>query len=321
LESSANPPDPPTPPKKNRAQAKAQASPTIIFRKTHGQRAGQRSILHLGLTTPGHQHRNNPYQMESTAPVLAERIAEFLNPFGLGSGEFVAAYAALTAAKLLLDVIVLQLVKFLALPKLPSRENSKLKGLQELGNWDYTFLTINSTIEFVFSMHFLQLLINSPLLVRNVQDFGLLNTFPALFLMFAIDDLYYTPLHMFMHWRPVYAYVHKHHHRQNLPTRGYFDAGNEHPIEQFIGLGCLWATLHTVPLITGLHIVTLLLHFTIYAALAMLNHTEVDVSFNWFGFSYSVRAHEMHHRYYTCNYAQYFMWYDKLLGTYRPYTA
>jgi hypothetical protein len=30
----------------------------------------------------------------------------------------------------------------------------------------------------------------------------------------------------------VYPYVHKHHHRQILPKRGYLDAGNEHPIEQ-----------------------------------------------------------------------------------------
>jgi sterol desaturase/sphingolipid hydroxylase (fatty acid hydroxylase superfamily) len=259
--------------------------------------------------------------MESTAPALAERTATFLNPFSLGTGEFVAAYAALTAAKLLLDVIVLQLVRLSGLPKLPSRKNDKLKGLEALTGTDYTFLAINSTIEFVFSMHFLKLLMNSTLLTRDMQDVGICNTIPALFLMFAVDDFYYTPLHMFMHWRPVYRFVHKHHHRQNLPTRGYFDAGNEHPIEQFVGLGCLWATVHTVPYLTGLHIVTLLVHFTLYAAMAMLNHTEVDVNFDFLGFGYSVRAHEMHHRYYTCNYAQYFMFWDKLLGTYRPYQA
>ena len=29
-----------------------------------------------------------------------------------------------------------------------------------------------------------------------------------------------------------YWMVHKHHHRQYLPTRGYIDAANEHPVEQ-----------------------------------------------------------------------------------------
>ena len=116
---------------------------------------------------------------------------------------------AQTAAKLLLDFLVLALVRFLALPKLPSRKEEegrkKLKGLQALQTRDYTFLAINSVIEFVFSMHFVQLLINSPMLGRSMGDLNILNTIPALYLMFAIDDLYYTPLHMFMHWRPVYA--------------------------------------------------------------------------------------------------------------------
>ena len=33
-----------------------------------------------------------------------------------------------------------------------------------------------------------------------------------------------------------------------------------------------------------------------YAALALLNHTNMDVSFKFLGFDYSVGAHEMHHR-------------------------
>ena len=34
---------------------------------------------------------------------------------------------------------------------------------------------------------------------------------------------------------------------------------------------------------------------------------------------YTVRAHETHHRYPTKNMAQYFMFWDKLYGTYKPY--
>ena len=114
-------------------------------------------------------------------------------------------------------------------------------------------------------------------------------------------------------------YVHKHHHRQNLPERGYLDAGNEHPIEQVLGLSCLYATLVLVSRVVGLHAVTILVHFLLYAVLALLNHTAYDVEFAFWGFEYTVRAHETHHRYPTKNLAQYFMFWDKLYGTYKPY--
>ena len=60
-------------------------------------------------------------------------------------------------------------------------------------------------------------------------------------------------------------------------------------------------------------------HFVCYAALAVLNHTDRDVRFKLLGFDYSVGAHEMHHRHPSCNMAQYFMVWDRLMGTYRPY--
>ena len=37
------------------------------------------------------------------------------------------------------------------------------------------------------------------------------------------------------------------------------------------------------------------------------------------GIDYSVRAHEMHHRKPNTNYGQYVMFWDRLMGTYRPY--
>ena len=50
----------------------------------------------------------------------------------------------------------------------------------------------------------------------------------------------------------------------------YTDAGNEHPLEQVIGLTIVWMTLHFVRLTVGVHVVTILLHFILYAALALL---------------------------------------------------
>ena len=72
--------------------------------------------------------------------------------------------------------------------------------------------------------------------------------------------------------------------------------------------------------VCGLHAVTILVHFVLYAALALLNHTNMDVSFKFLGFDYSVGAHEMHHRNPNCNMAQYWMGLDRLMGTWREYT-
>jgi sterol desaturase/sphingolipid hydroxylase (fatty acid hydroxylase superfamily) len=122
-----------------------------------------------------------------------------------------------------------------------------------------------------------------------------------------------------MHYDFIYAYIHKHHHRQSLPKRGYWDAGNEHPIEQIIGTSLFYFTIHIVSYFIPLHIGLIATHFVLYAALAFLNHTPYDISFNWLGFKYQVRDHSMHHRHPKCNMAQYFMWWDMLAGTYREY--
>jgi len=100
------------------------------------------------------------------------------------------------------------------------------------------------------------------------------------------------------------------------------DAGNAHPIEHVVGVVATWgAVLSVVYGPTGAHGVTLFLFFNIHAAMAMLNHSPYDVKFALVpgAIHYSVANHEMHHRKFTVNYAQYCMWYDHLMKTYTAY--
>ena len=85
------------------------------------------------------------------------------------------------------------------------------------------------------------------------------------------------------------------------------------------GLGIVWLTLHLVISLTGFHAVAVLGFFAIYATFAMLNHTPYDVQLGVLGLGYTVRAHEMHHRFLKCNYAQNIMGFDQLLGTFWAY--
>lgn len=106
-----------------------------------------------------------------------------------------------------------------------------------------------------------------------------------------------------------------------MPTRGYLDAANEHPFEQVLGLCLVQASFHlgAAVLPFGVHAFGVPAFLSVYAATALLNHTPFDVQFGWAGLGYSVRSHEMHHRFPQCNYAQNTMLFDKLLGTYAPY--
>mmetsp|Transcript_21158 Transcript_21158/g.51783 ORF Transcript_21158/g.51783 Transcript_21158/m.51783 type:complete len:265 (-) Transcript_21158:303-1097(-) len=251
-------------------------------------------------------------------PILSQDVLmTVVNPLGLTLLVWIGGYLAKSAALALWDYVVSAVVEASGAPKLPT--TGRLKGLPELETIDYTYLCINSVIEYIFMLGIISYALTSSDVGKHLSEITFLNTIPALYLIFAIDDLIYTPAHLLMHTKLLYKYVHKHHHRQNLPTRGYADAGNEHPIEQVIGMGCVWGALYATANLTGLHAVTVLLYFGVYAAMAMLNHTRYDVNFNALGFSYSVRCHEMHHRFPKCNYAQYFMLWDKLLGTYREY--
>ena len=194
---------------------------------------------------------------------------------------------------------------------------------------------------------------------RDLGSVGWLNTLPALWLLLVVDDMLYAPTHRFMHWKPVYAWVHKHHHRNTYPDRGYFDGANEHPLEQIIALSLHWIAIHLVAATSGVHAGTIIAHLGLKAAGACFNHTGHDLQFSFLGtrtrtpprarpprpcppatasappptasppqlttrpipagIDYSVRAHELHHRKPNTNFAQYVMFWDRLMGTYHPY--
>jgi sterol desaturase/sphingolipid hydroxylase (fatty acid hydroxylase superfamily) len=218
-----------------------------------------------------------------------------------------------------------------------------------------------------------------------LSQLSLGNTIFAMGIMFVAMDLLYAPLHHFLHLPSMYPLIHKHHHRQHFPVRGYLDAGNEHPIEHMIGVMCTWFAVCTAEVLLptikmlwevviktdelpakrdalaslglcggGVHTVTVFIFFQLHAALAMMNHSPFDAQFSLpfvgssllFGsessrisamdcipiigkrlrrvisgqwFRYSVGHHEMHHRKFNYNYAQYCLFYDHWMGTFIPY--
>ena len=117
----------------------------------------------------------------------------------------------------------------------------------------------------------------------------------------------------------VYKWVHKHHHRQHAPTRGNTDAVNVHPFEFVVGEYCHLLAVYCLCALTGeCHVAAVLVFIVLGGMLASLNHTRLDVRVPWG--VYEVRSHDVHHRLPTSNYGQYTQVWDRLLGTFRPYS-
>ena len=181
---------------------------------------------------------------------------------------------------------------------------------------------MNQFVEAGFLQHVLRFVLESPLVERSLGGLSVLGTVGAFYAVLVLDDAVYYCAHRAMHLPALYPLVHKHHHRQSLPRRGYWDAANEHPAEQLVGLSAVWIALQATAWALGgvLHAAGVIGFFSAYAVLAGLNHTPYDVRFGWLA-GYTVRAHEMHHRMYTCNYAQNTMIFDRLFGTFREYSV
>jgi len=165
----------------------------------------------------------------------------------------------------------------LGIPLLPSRVPQPIRKDRPLDGISYFFLGCNQIVDLTFTQNLAHLLWTTPDIVWGWQHVTLSNTVVAFAALFLIDDFFYYWAHRWMHHPLFYKHVHKHHHRQVLPKRGYSDGINVHPLEAIIGLGLVWTTLYIVRVSLGLHFVTASIFFTIYALCAILNHTPYDV--------------------------------------------
>lgn len=252
------------------------------------------------------------------------RHPNLFNPWNLNTTQWWGGALLVKLALTFYDYLVFWTVEYVFSSKLlPTRlVPDKPVRFVELDRTSFVYLSINAVHEWIFVQRICHFIWYSPDVSLDLKDIGLLNTVGALWLMFIVMDLIYAPTHHLLHMPAVYPLIHKHHHRQHFPTRGYLDAGNEHPIEHLVGVLCNWAAVLTAVKFVHAHAIVLFFFFNIHAALAMLNHSPYDVTFDIIPYGllrYSVGSHEMHHRKFTVNYGQYSMIYDFAVKTYCAY--
>lgn len=112
-------------------------------------------------------------------------------------------------------------------------------------------------------------------------------------------DVFYYFLHRLLHTKYLYS-IHKIHHKKNIPD--YYDYYNIHILE---------LPITSVGLIVAIYLYKLYIYQLLYAIL-LINIRGILTHDNQF--VYLVGDHHLiHHRYYKCNYGEY--WLDYIFGT------
>jgi sterol desaturase/sphingolipid hydroxylase (fatty acid hydroxylase superfamily) len=202
----------------------------------------------------------------------------------------------------------------------PGMEKIKVRGkhLDRFENVDMAYIAFNRCVSILFVYHMVQFVAGGGRGSGHIEwDMNKLtagNTVAPLFALYLVYDFFYCFFHMALHQRSIYAYVHKHHHRQKAPSRGNSDAINVHPFEFITGEYLHLLSVWIVPC----HVVTVAVFVALGGILASLNHTRFDIKLPW-GSIYSVKFHDHHHVVPNTNYSQYTMFWDHVAGSFRDH--
>ena len=229
---------------------------------------------------------------------------------GCNEWHLVIAWAVILLGQEMMTLVIDGIIGKLATRTIPAGG----KYLETFGFVDWMFVYINrfSVPIMMYHMYYVMHGANEGHVEWDMDKMTVFNTLGSIAFFFIVYDMVYSLFHRFLHIRGIYRFIHKHHHRQMVPTRGNLDASNTHPIEFIVGEYLHLLSIYLIPH----HFVAVIAFMIIGGILASLNHTRYDISIPHF---YDVKAHDTHHRFSNTNYGQYIMMWDKVMGTHREY--
>lgn len=130
-----------------------------------------------------------------------------------------------------------------------------------------------------------------------------------------LHDTYFYWTHRLMHLKRLFPIMHRVHHESRPPTP--WAAFSFHPWESILGA----VFLPVLALFIPIHVGAVLFILTLMTLCAVLNHCGYEILpkwwlRGWFGrHLISAAHHDLHHKHVRCNYALYFRFWDKLMGT------
>ncbi len=118
-----------------------------------------------------------------------------------------------------------------------------------------------------------------------------------IFLIPIWETLYFYLIHRMLHWPWFYKHVHHLHHRNT--NVGPWSGLSMHPLEHIIYLGSVM--IHWIVPANPLVIIYHLQHYTLTAATTHTGFEGIERRNRWL-FGLGTFHHQIHHRYYDCNY-------------------
>jgi len=149
----------------------------------------------------------------------------------------------------------------------------------------------------------------------EVSDFGWLYLPVSLFVYLAIHDTYFYWTHRLMHHPKLFPIFHKVHHDSLTPTP--WAAFSFHPYESVVGALIIPLLAFFIPIHIGMVLVLL----TLMTVCSVINHAGYEIfPDRWIrGFlgrhCITAAHHNLHHARFRYNYALYFRFWDKVMGT------
>jgi lathosterol oxidase len=130
-----------------------------------------------------------------------------------------------------------------------------------------------------------------------------------------VHDTYFYWTHRMMHHPKIFPVMHRVHHesRQPTPWAGF----SFHPTESLLGAIILPILVFVIPI----HVSAILFILVLMTVAGVTNHSGYEIlPDGWLrGFVgrhwISAAHHNLHHQTYTCNYALYFRFWDRIMGT------
>jgi len=209
---------------------------------------------------------------------------------------------------------------FLIADFIPALQKYKVQP-QKQNTWPHIW----KCLKYLFIVHFVvqwsMMLLFKPVVLSlgmsaSPQIPSLKEILPQIVVFFMMEDFYFYWVHRFLHWGPMYKFIHKKHHDHAAPFG--IAAEYAHPVESLmLGVGSLFG-----PMLLSRHL------FTLWAWLLVRVYQTVEAhsgyTFPWnptrfIPFWGGAHFHDFHHETFVGNYSSTFTYMDRIFGTSKSY--
>ncbi|MBM9579813.1 sterol desaturase family protein [Leptospira sp. 201903070] len=150
---------------------------------------------------------------------------------------------------------------------------------------------------------------------EKVSDYGIAYLIFSIFALILLHDTYFYWTHRMMHHKLLFKSFHLVHHKSTNPSP--WAAFSFHPLEAIVEAGIIPLASVLFPLHQG----AMLVFFVYMTSLNVLGHLSYELFPSWFlrskftNWHNTTTHHNMHHKYFNCNFSLYFNFWDKIMGT------